>query len=266
MGPARQPAPATEVRYFVLADSTGPYLLARVRWPDVAQAITAGCRDWQGDLGLFDLPYDPGGEAVALDQAASIAAGWGVRLPAGGSVSNSLPPLIRRMPANWSNLSPAEKRAWALELVLTRRRAAADRRASAPRPGLAGWGSRLIRRGAPEAERRQDARVHVGGRAQFHLGSRAVSGDLVDISQGGLQCVVVDAQALADGGGTLEPPLVLRRGDSRGQIRLDFGGAVVWHRDATLGTHFGIAFEPLSQEQLQRVQRFVATSSARRGP
>ena len=30
-----------EVRYLVLAECAAPYLLARVRWPDVAQAITA---------------------------------------------------------------------------------------------------------------------------------------------------------------------------------------------------------------------------------
>src|ERR1700722_10346246 len=41
----------TEVQYLVLGDRTDPYLLARVRWPDIAQAISAGCPDWQDDLG-----------------------------------------------------------------------------------------------------------------------------------------------------------------------------------------------------------------------
>jgi hypothetical protein len=45
-----------EVSYLVLTDRTAPYLLARVRWPDVAQAITIGNPDWLEDPGLFDLP------------------------------------------------------------------------------------------------------------------------------------------------------------------------------------------------------------------
>ena len=55
-----------EVKYLVLAERAAPYLLARVRWPDVAQAITAGCPDWLDDQGLFDLPYDPHAVAVSL--------------------------------------------------------------------------------------------------------------------------------------------------------------------------------------------------------
>ena len=48
-----------EVQYLVLPDSVNPYLLARVRWPDVAQAISPELPHWQYDPGLFDLPYDP---------------------------------------------------------------------------------------------------------------------------------------------------------------------------------------------------------------
>lgn len=33
---------AAEVQYLVLPNSTNPFLLARVRWPDVAEAISAG--------------------------------------------------------------------------------------------------------------------------------------------------------------------------------------------------------------------------------
>ena len=48
-----------EMKYLVLADRAVPYLLARVRWPDVAQAISAASPGWLDDQGLFDLPYDP---------------------------------------------------------------------------------------------------------------------------------------------------------------------------------------------------------------
>src|ERR1700722_3774892 len=119
MEATRESATEGAVKYFVLGDGASPLLLARLRWPDVAQAITAGLRDWQDDIGLFDLPYDPNGEPGTFDQASALAADWGVALPADGAFSSPLQPLIRRMPANWSNLAPAEKHAWALEFVTT---------------------------------------------------------------------------------------------------------------------------------------------------
>ena len=117
-----------EVQYLVLPDNGDPYLLARVRWPDVAQAISEGRPEWQGDPGLFDLPYDPGSATVTRAQAASIAARWGANLPL--ETEDPAISLIRRMPANWSNLVPAEKRAWSLELVAGRHASASRTRRS----------------------------------------------------------------------------------------------------------------------------------------
>jgi hypothetical protein len=108
-----------EVEYFVLSAGPKPYLLARVRWPDVSDAISAGRHDWPDDPGLFDLPYDSASKRVTPEEAAEIAAGWGAQLPAEGTGRTSRPSFIRRMPAQWSDLSPAEKRAWCLEPVKT---------------------------------------------------------------------------------------------------------------------------------------------------
>jgi hypothetical protein len=108
---------AGEVQYLALPDAENPYLLARVRWPDVFQAISAARPDWVEDQGLFDLPYDPNSTPVTVEQAGAIAAGWGARLPSGESDATHVLSLIRRMPADWSNMSPAEKRAWSLEFV-----------------------------------------------------------------------------------------------------------------------------------------------------
>src|ERR1700739_2213641 len=106
---------ATELTYLVLADRAAPYLLARVRWPDIAQAITVGCPDWLDDPGLFDLPYDPSAVTVSFPQAASVAAAWGRQLRP--EAADGVPSFIRRMPANWSDLSPAERRALGIEFV-----------------------------------------------------------------------------------------------------------------------------------------------------
>jgi PilZ domain len=108
-----------EVSYLVLADRAVPYLLARVRWPDVAQAISAACPDWLDDPGLFDLPYDPSAVTVSFAQAASVATGWGRQLHA--EAAEGAPSYIRRMPANWSDLSPSERRTWGIEFVGRRR-------------------------------------------------------------------------------------------------------------------------------------------------
>lgn len=55
------------------------------------------------------------------EEAAEIAAAWGAQLPAEGTGRMSRPSFIRRMPAQWSNPSPAENRAWCLEPVKTGR-------------------------------------------------------------------------------------------------------------------------------------------------
>ena len=109
------------IQYLVLAHGDEPYLLARVRWPDVAQAVTPGCLEWQEDVGLFDLPNDPGSAPVTLDRAVDIAAGWGAHLPSEPTVGSG-PLLIRRMPANWSDMPPAERRAWSLDLAPSKSR------------------------------------------------------------------------------------------------------------------------------------------------
>lgn len=64
-----------EVQYLVLTERAVPYLLARVRPPDVAQAISAASPDWIDDQVLFDLPYGPSAVTVSFPQAASRMAG-----------------------------------------------------------------------------------------------------------------------------------------------------------------------------------------------
>ncbi len=121
-----------KLQYLVLPNVANPYLLARVRWPDVCQAISPGRPIWQEDPGLFDLPYDPSGTPVTLEQATTIAAGWGVALDRDDTTYASGATLIRRMPSNWSNLSPAELRAWAIDDVPPRRGTTAPADAADP--------------------------------------------------------------------------------------------------------------------------------------
>jgi hypothetical protein len=110
-----------DVQYLVLRDNAGPYLLARVHWPDTAQAISPGCSDWLDDPGLFDLPYEPSVVKVSLAEACVIVADWGSHVPSGARPPTPRNTFIRRMPADWSNLTPAERRAWCLDRSITRR-------------------------------------------------------------------------------------------------------------------------------------------------
>jgi hypothetical protein len=113
------------VAYLVLPSLEAPFLLARVRWPDVYQAISAVRTDWQDDPGLFDLPYASASIHVSYEEASAIAADWGARIPPEDATQEWGPSLIRRMPSDWANLSTAERRAWSIEIEKPARRAMA---------------------------------------------------------------------------------------------------------------------------------------------
>lgn len=148
------------IKYVVLPNAETPFLLARVRWPDVYQAISPVRPDWQDDPGLFDLPYAPASVAVSYEEASRIAEEWGAEIPAEEGDPEVGPTLIRRMPSNWSSLSTAERRAWSIEIDKSarqalaaadaadvQRRAAAQRAAAGPpapvaKPRWRRWGRR----------------------------------------------------------------------------------------------------------------------------
>jgi hypothetical protein len=284
---------AAEVQYLVLPDAMNPYLLARVRWPDIAQAISAGRPDWQDDPGLFDLPYDPSSATVTLVQAASIAARWGADIFS--DTAEPVPSLIRRMPANWSELVPAERRAWSLEFIegrgasasrmgrlgsfLRTRNGSPRRSALEPAEQMAklldaqndepapGGDRYLVARDKSRpttvvAERRRHARVHLYGRARMSSGRRTFSANLVNVSQGGVHCVVPDASSVLESGTKLDAPLLLEDVASRSQVSLEVASSVTWHRDIGVGTQLGVVFAEMNNEQVERVQRFLVTVDA----
>ncbi|MGA3353000.1 MAG: PilZ domain-containing protein [Acidimicrobiales bacterium] len=280
-----------DVQYLVLPDSVRPYLLARVRWPDVAQAISAGRPYWQHDPGLFDLPYEPSSATVTPAEAALIAASWGARL---SDPTDPVPFLFRRMPPNWSYLVPAERHAWSLEFVLGRRGSAShagrsrsflrkhrhDQSLRQPELELGGQTTKLL--GTPDgepaprnsldpsvkgnghlpmaaSERRRHARVHLSGRAQIRCCHKIISVDLLNISEGGLHLVVPYARSILESGRTLDPPLWLEDRISGSDISLDVASSVSWHSIVGPTTQLGVVFAELNDEQAQQVQSFLAT-------
>lgn len=262
-----------EIHYLVLADRAVPYLLARVRWPDVAQAISAGCPDWLDDIGLFDLPYDPNAVPVSFTQAASVSAGWGRKL--GTEPAANVPSFIRRMPANWSDMTPGERRAFGLEPADRRRLSVRRLRrirasqatisARAPVAALVNEHVSGIAPGSDVAERRHQVRVRVDGRGHIRSGQSTVSAALVDLSEGGMRCVLPDAPLVLSPGQELGGPFLLEGEAAGSRICIAATGRVSWILDGSSGTHFGVTFGDLSGGEVEGVHRFQVTAGSRRG-
>lgn len=284
-----------DVKYLVLADRAVPYLLARVRWPDVAQAMSARTPDWLDDQGLFDLPYDPSAVMLTFPQAASVAASWGRQLHPGAA--QGVPSYIRRMPANWSDLSPSERRAWGIESVGTTR--ATMRRIRRPSwfeakttvpsvamqanghgPALAGTtegpgpqashgrgqlATVTSGPGSVATERRRHARVRVDGRAYVRSGDTTISAGLVDVSESGVRCVLPEVLPPPGPGATIAGPFLLEVEVMTSRICLDVAGQISWQRSTGVGTHFGIAFVGLAEVETEGVQRLLAAARGRGG-
>lgn len=242
-----------EIRYYVLADRAVAYLLARVRWPDVAQAISAASPDWLDDTGLFDLPYDPSALEVSFEQATSVAAGWGRQLHAEAAVD--APSYIRRMPANWSDLTPSERSAWGLEFV-GRWRAPMRR---FRRPAVVTSALEHV-----ASERRNDGRVRLGGRAHIRLEHATLTAGLVDLSERGAGCVLPEDPLQIPSGATLVGPLLLEVESDVSRICLDVTSRISWHRSTGDGTYFGVSFAELSRDERRGVQRFLAVPDRNR--
>ena len=276
-----------EERYLVLVDRAVPYLLARVRWPDVAQAITAGKPHWIDDPGLFDLPYDASAVPLSYIQAVSVAASWGVQLLAeatAGALS-----FIRRMPANWSDLSPAERRAFGVESVGRRRASARQVRrlysyrakavASPPAqpdaptgaivgPGASGAdldAAATDALGSEATQHRRHVRVSVDGRAHIRCGAATISASLVDVSDSGLRCMQPDFPAALSRGATLGGPFLLEAKAIKSRVCLNVPGQVNVRRSIEGKTHVGIAFGELTDSETEGLQSFLAVAFSKRG-
>jgi len=261
-----------EVKYLILADRAVPYLLARVRWPDISQALTAGRPDWLDDPGLFDLPYSQAAVGVTFRQAVCVAAGWGRQLS--HEAVTGVPSFIRRLPANWSDLSPAERHAWGIESAPRQRASARRIRRLRALQSKSGNSAEALRAAGDPAngslgivptERRRHMRVRVDGQAHVRFRQTTISAGLVDLSEGGLRCVLSGATSVLAPGSTLDGPFLLEAEAPRLRICLDVPGRIIWQRNINAGTHFGVAFGRLDDAETEGVQRFLAAAVSRKG-
>jgi hypothetical protein len=246
-----------EMSYLVLTDRAVPYLLARLRWPDVAQAMTVSSPQWLEDPGLFDLHYDSGAVNLSFSQAASVAAGWGTQLRAGAAEG----PINRRMSSSLLEKSRGNGHAWSVGFV--RRRRGSSRRV----PRLQPVGERAaavsgVTRGPESAlpDRRRFPRLRIDGRAHIRSGPATISAALVDLSQGGMRFVQPEPPSALAPGATLEGPFLFEAEGSASRICLDVAGRIVWRRSIGASTHFGVAFSDLPDADTEGLQLFLAAA------
>jgi hypothetical protein len=245
-----------EMSYVVLTDRAVPYLLARLRWPDVAQALTGTSPGWLDDPGLFDLHYDSSAVNVSFSQAASVAAGWGMQLRAGAAAEG---PVMRRTSPSRPDKSHRNRRAWGIELVGSRR--SSSRRVprlqpvhekAAPVSGaMRGPESALV-------ERRRYPRVRIDGTAHIRSGLATISAGLVDLGQGGVRFVQPESPSALVPGATLEGPFLFEAGGSASRLCLDVAGRIIWRRRIGASMHFGVAFADLADAESEGLQLFLA--------
>ena len=254
------------MRYLVLTDRATPYLLARVRWPDVAQAITVGSPDWLDDVGLFDLPYNPGAVRLTFTQAASVAAAWGRQLTA--EPADGVPSFIRRLPANWSDLSPLPSGGpWAsIPSVGNGPRPVASavcthckRRALRPRPARR---ERREEPAAPPHSRAPPAHAGARRRTSSWLGRGTLSAGLVDLSAGGVGASCLRRPQSSRRGG-IDGPFLLEAEAVPSRICLDVPGRIMWSRTIGASTHFGVTFRELGDSETDGVRHFIAAACSR---
>jgi len=69
-----------KLQYAVAGDLAKPFRLARLSWPDVAEYVSSTQATWTTDRKLFDWLYTSDGTWIEPDDAARIAASWGVSL------------------------------------------------------------------------------------------------------------------------------------------------------------------------------------------
>jgi len=58
-----------------------PYILARLRWPDLAESISPHNPEWTTQRSMFYMLYDSSGEWVSEEYAREFAESWGATWP-----------------------------------------------------------------------------------------------------------------------------------------------------------------------------------------
>ena len=106
-------------------------------------------------------------------------------------------------------------------------------------------------------------RVRVGGRAHIRSGPTTISAGLVDLSEGGLQCVLPEDPQLVPPGATFGGPILLEAETTASRLCLDVTGRISWRRSAGAAAHFGVAFAELADGETDGLQRFLAATNGK---
>ena len=70
-----------DMTYVVERRGGVPYLLARLHWPDTAEAVSPSHPVWKSSQSLFDKLHGSDGELVTEGDAMRLAQSWGAPWP-----------------------------------------------------------------------------------------------------------------------------------------------------------------------------------------
>ena len=105
----------------------------------------------------------------------------------------------------------------------------------------------------------------VDGRANILWGRDTISVGLVDLSEGGVQCVLPEAARMLAPGAVLGSPFLLEAEVTTSRLCLDVASRISWNHSVRTGTHFGVVFGDLADGETDGVHRFLVAASSRRG-
>ena len=106
--------------------------------------------------------------------------------------------------------------------------------------------------------------MQVDGLAHIRYEHTTISAGLVDLGERGVRCVLPEASSVVASGVTLTGPFLLEVQVTASRVCLDVAGRISWHRSTEAGTHFGIAFEQLTNGETEGVRRLLAAADRSR--
>jgi len=80
-----------------------------------------------------------------------------------------------------------------------------------------------------------------------------------------MQCVLPEAPPSVAARATFGGPFVVEAEVNGSRICLDVAGRVRWHRSNGTGTHFGIAFEELTNDETEGLRLLLNAAGRKRG-
>jgi len=105
--------------------------------------------------------------------------------------------------------------------------------------------------------RRQSVRVPTAGKVLIEAGGKKLPAYLVDVSEGGFQCVLAPGGSLEKKAGHFVAPMVLAHKAVGVKLKLRVNGEVAWNSFGGSGSHIGVSFDDMSRRDVEKIRNYV---------